>query len=232
MRIAIDNSVKEKVESIRLGCLVYDVDVKEKNEELWKKLDDEVFPQLISAIAEKGISGIENVSLSKKAYKSLGKDPNRYRVSSEALYRRIKQGKGLYQINTVVDVNNLISLETGFSVGSYDLKNIKGDIILRKGTEEENYKGIGKDDINIENLPVLADSEGAFGSPTSDSTKAMVTLNSEKTERIKHISIGVNPIPPAVFEKRPIAPQRTAAVITNKYDIFFIFTTISLLYYK
>ena len=180
MRIAIDNSVKEKVESVRLGCLIYDTEVKEKNEELWRKFEDEVFPQLISAIEEKGISGIENVSLSKKAYKSLGKDPNRYRVSSEALYRRIKQGKGLYQINTVVDTNNLISLETGFSVGSYDLKNVKGNIVLRKGVEGETYKGIGKDDINIENLPVLADSEGAFGSPTSDSTKAMVTLNSEK----------------------------------------------------
>lgn len=180
MEVRIDSSVKEKVESVRLGCLVYDVKVKEKNEELWEKLENEIFPQLVSIIEEKGINGVENISSSKKAYKSLGKDPNRYRVSSEALYRRIKQGKGLYQINTVVDTNNLISLETGFSAGSYDLKNVKGNIVLRKGAEGETYKGIGKDDINIENLPVLADSEGAFGSPTSDSTKAMVTSNSEK----------------------------------------------------
>ena len=54
MRIAIDNSVKEKVESVRLGCLIYDTEVKEKNEELWRKFEDEVFPQLISAIEEKG----------------------------------------------------------------------------------------------------------------------------------------------------------------------------------
>lgn len=46
------------------------------------------------------------------------------------------------------------------------MKNIKGDILLRKGKSEEKYKGIGKDDINIENLPILADNEGAFGSPT------------------------------------------------------------------
>lgn len=180
MKVTIDSSVKEKVESVRLGCLVYDVKVKEKSEDLWEKLENEIFPQLISIIEEKGINGVENIFSSKKAYKSLGKDPNRYRVSSEALYRRVKQGKGLYQINTVVDTNNLIFLETGFSVGSYDLKNVKGDIVLRKGADGETYKGIGKDDINIENLPVLADSEGAFGSPTSDSTKAMVTLDSEK----------------------------------------------------
>ncbi|MHD0316442.1 B3/B4 domain-containing protein [Fusobacterium sp. THCT1E2] len=180
MKIIIDDMLKNKVESIRLGCIIYDVKVKEKNEELWKKFDREIFPALISLMEDKGINDIENIFLSKKAYKSLGKDPNRYRVSSEALYRRIKQGKGLYQINTVVDTNNLISLETGFSVGSYDLKNIKGDILLRKGRNGEIYKGIGKDDINIENLPVLADNEGAFASPTSDSIKTMVTLESVK----------------------------------------------------
>ncbi len=180
MEIRIDNTVKEKVESIRLGCLVYDAKVKEKNEEIWKKLEEEVFPSLISLMEEKSINEIENIGTSKKAYKALGKDPNRYRVSSEALYRRVKQGKGLYQINTVVDANNLISLETGFSAGSYDLGNVKGNIILRKGEEGETYKGIGKDDINIENLPVLTDDEGAFGSLTSDSVRAMVTLDSEK----------------------------------------------------
>ena len=180
MKITIDESIKDKIESIRLGCLTYDVKVEEKNEELWEKLENETFPKITAIIEEKGINGIENISLSKKAYKDLGKDPNRYRVSSEALYRRIKQGKGLYQINSVVDTNNLISLETGFSAGSYDLGNIKGDIILRKGEEGETYKGIGKEDINIANLPVLTDEEGAFGSPTSDSVKAMVTLDSKK----------------------------------------------------
>ena len=29
MKVTIDSSVKEKVESVRLGCLVYDVKVKE-----------------------------------------------------------------------------------------------------------------------------------------------------------------------------------------------------------
>lgn len=44
MEVTIESSVKEKVESVRLGCLVYDVKVKEKNEELWEKLENEIFP--------------------------------------------------------------------------------------------------------------------------------------------------------------------------------------------
>ena len=39
----------------------------------------------------------------------------------------------------------------------------------------ETYKGIGKEEINIESLPVLADKKGAIGSSTSDSERAMIT---------------------------------------------------------
>ena len=94
------------------------------------------------------------------------------------MIRRIKQGKGLYKINTVVDTNNLISLETGFSAGSYDVAQIQGNVEFRIGRPGETYQGIGKDTINIESLPVLADELGPFGSPTSDSTRAMITLDS------------------------------------------------------
>ena len=95
--------------------------------------------------------------------------------SSESLYRRVRQGKALYQINSVVDANNLVSLETGFSLGSYDTARIGADIVFRLGKAGEVYPGIGKDDIALENMPLLADGEGAFGSPTSDSTRAMIT---------------------------------------------------------
>ena len=121
-----------------------------------------------------------NIKTTRLAYKKIGKDPSRYRVSSEALIRRILQGKGLYKINNVVDTNNLISIETGYSVGSYDMKNIKGDIIFRIGKEGEKYQGIGKEMINIENLPVFCDDIGPYGSPTSDSTRAMVIDNSKE----------------------------------------------------
>ena len=43
------------------------------------------------------------------------------------------------------------------------------------GREGETYKGIGKEEINIEYLPVLADEKGAIGSSTSDSERAMIT---------------------------------------------------------
>ena len=125
--LVIEAEMKEKWPAVRVGCLQYKVTVGEKNEEMWAYLKKEVFRKVKDAIFDYGITEIPNIRESRAAYRAFGKDPSRYRVSSEALIRRIGQGKGLYEVNTVVDVNNLISIETGFSVGSYDTAKIGED---------------------------------------------------------------------------------------------------------
>ena len=173
--LVIDRGMKELWPEVRVGCLQYRVKVEKKNEEMWKYLKRDIIKKVKDAIFDYGINEIPNIRDSRAAYKAFGKDPSRYRVSSEALVRRIGQGKGLYEVNTVVDVNNLISVESGFSVGSYDTAKIEDDLVFRIGREGENYKGIGKDEIHIDCLPVLADGKGAIGSSTSDSERAMIT---------------------------------------------------------
>lgn len=159
----------------RVGCLQYRVKVEKKNEELWKYLKKDIFRKTKDEIFDYGVNEIPNIKESRAAYKAFGKDPSRYRVSSEALIRRTGQGKGLYEVNTVVDVNNLISIESGFSAGSYDVEKLGDRLVFRIGKKGETYQGIGKDEVNIEALPVLSDEEGAIGSSTSDSRRAMIT---------------------------------------------------------
>ena len=149
--------------------------VEKKNEELWEYLKKDIFRKTKDEIFDYGVNEIPNIKESRAAYKAFGKDPSRYRVSSEALIRRIGQGKGLYEVNTVVDVNNLISIESGFSAGSYDVEKLGDRLVFRIGKKGETYQGIGKDEVNIEALPVLSDEEGAIGSSTSDSRRAMIT---------------------------------------------------------
>jgi DNA/RNA-binding domain of Phe-tRNA-synthetase-like protein len=108
-------------------------------------------------------------------YKALGKDPARYRGSAEALLRRLLSGKSFPQINAVVDIINLVSVESRLPIGLYDLDNVKGSIVFRAGRSGETYKGIGKYHLNLEDLPVFADEAGPHGSPTSDSERTMVT---------------------------------------------------------
>lgn len=133
-----------------------------------------VLPQVQKTIEGKQWNEIPGVKGSRAAYKVFGRNPGRYRVSSEALLRRVRRGDALYTINSVVDVNNLLSIESGLSVGSYDLDQIHGTITFRKAEKGEGYTGIGKDFLDMENMLVLADEEGIFGSSMSDSTRAMV----------------------------------------------------------
>jgi DNA/RNA-binding domain of Phe-tRNA-synthetase-like protein len=116
----------------------------------------------------------------RRGYKALGKDPARYRGSAEALLRRIISGKGLPQINAVVDVINLVSVESRMPIGLYDVAHLHGDIVFRAGRPGETYKGIGKYDLNLESLPLFADAHGPHGSATSDSERTMVTAETAK----------------------------------------------------
>ena len=178
--LIIDKEMKQIWPTVRVGCLQYKVKVEKKNEEMWKYLKKDIFKKVKDEIFDYGVNEIPNIKESRAAYKAFGKDPSRYRVSSEALIRRIGQGKGLYEVNTGVDMNNLISIESGFSVGSYDTSNIEDELVFRVGKEGETYKGIGKEEIRIDCLPVLADTKGAIGSSTSDSERAMITENAEE----------------------------------------------------
>src|SRR5262249_25019231 len=115
------------------------------------------------------------VLTTRAAYKALGKDPARYRGSAEALLRRIISNKGLPRVGAVVDIINLVSVESRLPVRLYDLAHRSGDITFRAGRAGETYKGIGKYDLNREGLPLFADAIGPHGSATSDSERTMVT---------------------------------------------------------
>ena len=114
------------------------------------------------------------VQAARGAYKHLGKDPARYRAAAEALLRRARQGKAVSPIDPVVDVNNMVSLDSGVSVGSYDTAKLRPPYLCRGGSEGERYAGIGRGALNLAGLPLLADGDGPFGCPTSDSERAAV----------------------------------------------------------
>lgn len=110
-------------------------------------------------------------------YKRVGLDPTKTRPSSEALLRRVRQGDTLPRINSMVDVCNWCSLEFQLPYGLYDAARIVGDVELRIGQPGEQYAGIRKDEVHVGGRITLADAAGAFGNPTSDSARTMVTTS-------------------------------------------------------
>lgn len=196
--ISIDENLKSAWPETHVGCLCYSVAVYPKNQGLWNFYENTFAPSLEQKLAVTALPDMPNIAPARAAYKSFGIDPGRHRVSSEALYRRVRQGKALYQINSLVDANNLVSLETGFSLGSYDAAHIGQRIVLRLGRPGESYSGIGKSAMPLENMPVLADEAGPFGSPTSDSTRAMITDDTRKAITVIYSFSGLDALSEAL----------------------------------
>jgi len=108
-------------------------------------------------------------------YKKVGIDPTKTRPSNEALLRRVRKGDTVPRINSAVDVINWCSLEFQLPYGLYDFSKVSGPVTMRIGVEGEKYAGIRKDEVNVGGRITVADDSGAFGNPTSDSARTMVT---------------------------------------------------------
>lgn len=172
--------VSNEIESICPGFVGACLDATVKNTPFCQALWDEIkvlgehYKQTLTTESLKEMSGI---AATRRVYRAFGKDPSRYRPSSEALIRRLLQGKNLYQIDTLVDLINLASIASGYSIGGFDADKFVGDTLtLGIGREGEPYEGIGRGMINIHGLPVYRDEEGGVGTPTSDNERTKISI--------------------------------------------------------
>jgi DNA/RNA-binding domain of Phe-tRNA-synthetase-like protein len=161
--------------AVRLGVLDADaVCVRLVDEGLASEMDA-VCARVRGAFTVEALAEHAPIRAVREMFRRWGLDPSKYRPSSEALMRRVVQGKGLYRMSNVVDIGNVGSIETGWPFGCYDRGKLRPPIAFRHGAAEEKYEGIGKRMWHLEGRPVLADASGPFGSPISDSTRSMIT---------------------------------------------------------
>lgn len=191
--ISIGEELRNKVPGINLFCIECDVRP-EDSPFMLRNLIAQKSIEIRTSLKLEEIGAIPAIRASRMAYKAAGKDPARYRLSAEALLRRIVKGEDLYLISNIVDLLNLVSITTGFSIGGYDASRISGDIHFGIGKPGEPYSAIGRGELNIDGLPVFRDHNGAFGSPTSDSERSCV---GSETQRFLMIIIAFSVTPAA-----------------------------------
>ncbi len=173
--IGISQEIRIIFPGICIGYLAGLVNNSENQPEVWSLVESRS-REIISTLNAESIRRIEGIRLGKQAYRELGKDPNRYRLSAEALMRRLVKGQELFRINTVVDILNLVSLRTGMTIGGFDRTLITGDIELGIGKSGEEFEAIGRGAMNVSQLPVYRDGLGVIGSPTSDCMRTRIRL--------------------------------------------------------
>jgi len=177
MQVQILPEIKKHCPKLCLAIIECHIKNTSYDKALWEKIEDEMSTlratTSLTEIKQKAI-----IEATRQVYKKCGKDPNRYRPSSEALCRRIINGKGLYQISTAVDLINLLSFKTGYCIGAFDAGYIEGDLSYGIGRPQEDYTGIGRGKLNVEGLPILRDAKGGIGTPTSDEERTHLRLES------------------------------------------------------
>ena len=176
MEITLSKEIREAC-PLFAGVAVY---AEVKNTAYCKELWEEISAfteELTSSTQMEEIKLQPAIAATREAYKRCGKDPGRYRPSAEALRRRLMRGIPLYQIDTLVDLINLVSLRTGYSIGGFDADKIQGCALeLGIGRAGEAFEGIGRGELNIEGLPVYRDATGGIGTPTSDHERTKMGL--------------------------------------------------------
>ena len=193
--------------SVQFEC---DVTNSDYNELLW--LDIESFITNFRKNNQiKDINKFAPILATRNTYKKLGKEPNRYRPSGEALRRRILKNVDLYKINTLVDAINLISLKIGHSIGGFDASLIQGSLELGVGQKNEKFEAIGRGFLNIEFLPVYRDSVGGIGTPTSDEERTKINKNTNKLLMLLNAYSGNEGLDDAIEYSKNILEKYTGA---------------------
>lgn len=176
VNIEIEEGFRRACPGFRGVAISADIVNSEPDDALWCEIDSRVAAYR-EAYTVDSVKDIDAIRATRDAYRALGKDPSRYRPSAEALCRRVLRGMQLYRVSTVVDLVNLVSMETGYSIGGFDADKIVGDrLVLGVGRDGEPYEGIGRGPLNIASLPVYRDGAGGIGTPTSDNERTKIDL--------------------------------------------------------
>lgn len=186
MNIIVSEEIRQVCPVFAGACVEASVVNTPYCEALWQEIA-ELGDRYRSELTTESLKGMTSIAATRRIYKACGKDPSRYRPASEALIRRMLQGKALYQRDTLVDLVNLASIAYGYSIGGFDADRFVGDTLtLGIGREGEPYEGIGRGLINIQGLPVYRDGLGGVGTPTSDHERTKMTLDT------RHLVVLIN----------------------------------------
>ena len=140
--------------------------------------------------------------------KRTGED--KIRSSVESMIRRLSRGDPFPSINNVVDLCNLVLVQTLVAVGAFDLDKLEGDVVLRLGEKGDKITEIGRTEPRelIGGEVVLGDGKGVF---------SIITYRDSDRTRITQSTRSVLLFTAADSEERVREAARTLRVYLEKF---------------
>ncbi|WHZ04328.1 phenylalanine--tRNA ligase beta subunit-related protein [Neobacillus sp. YX16] len=187
MEIQLSSEIISQIPHFKLGIIEYkEITVGDSPQMVKGRL--QLFQESIYfELENKNLSELPGIQEWRSIFKTFGKDPNRYRPSSEALYRRVQKQNYLSAVQSAIDINNFFSLQYQVPIGIYDSDKLEGQITIEVAKAGEQYLGLNGRMNSLENLIVSSDQLGPFGSPFVDSNRAPVTETTKNALQIIYL---------------------------------------------
>jgi len=187
LEIQVSTEIVEKIPGFKLGIIEYSGITIGASPQMVKGRLQLFQESIFFELEDKQVTDLPGIQVWRSIFKKLGKDPNRYRHSAEALFRRIQKQNYLPSVQSAIDLNNFFSLQYQVPIGIYDRDRLGDSVSIRLGQSGEEYHGLNGRVNSLEHLIVSADAAGPFGSPFVDSDRAPVTLNTTNALQIIYL---------------------------------------------
>ncbi|MCM3359692.1 phenylalanine--tRNA ligase beta subunit-related protein [Psychrobacillus sp. MER TA 171] len=187
MFVKLDTSLLQIEPTFKIGLIYYNKIIVSSSPQMLKGRLQLFQEQLFFELEEKAVNDFDGIKEWRGLWKKLGADPNRYRPSMEAMYRRIAKQNYITPMHSAVDLNNFFSMRYEIPLGIYDLAQLKGDIFITVGNKETSYLGLNGRENNLHGILTLQDEIGSFGSPFVDSKRTAVTESTTSAIQVVYL---------------------------------------------
>ena len=146
MKFKVESEIFEKIPDLYIGVVVAkDIDNSKEYPEIDRLLDESI-KSAEKRFLNKRVKEDVDIIPYREAFSKLGINPNKFQCSAEALFTRISKGKGLPNINPLVDLNNAVSLKHTLPMGTHDLSQKNHDIEMRYTRAGDRFMPMGSDE--------------------------------------------------------------------------------------
>ncbi|MEM8862112.1 MAG: phenylalanine--tRNA ligase beta subunit-related protein [Chloroflexota bacterium] len=102
---------------------------------------------VIRKIGDTPLSELPSLNAWRRAMAAFGVSPTKYRSAAEALLRRLTKKGDIPNINTLVDIGNLVSIRYGLPVAIFDSSQVNGTVTVGYSDGTETYTELGSDEV-------------------------------------------------------------------------------------
>ncbi|SDI72825.1 B3/B4 domain-containing protein [Alteribacillus bidgolensis] len=192
MQLILSEDLLTMLPSCKLGIITYKNIVVDESPKMLKGRLEFFQEKIRTDLKQQSVLDYPGVREWHDTFKTAGIDPNRYRPSQEALFRRIEKGKTLPFIHSAADLNNFFSLQYEIPIGIYNFDTLSDYIKICIGKEGDSFEGLNGRKNNMNGKICTLDNDGVFGSPIVDSLRTKTDTNTINAVQIFYLKSSMN----------------------------------------